>query len=99
MRRKREGFCLRGWSSGCFRLVEVEPVTMDRYGRTVALVTAGDTLVNAELLRQGLHWVSTRYCDRPNCQQGKALEDEARKARRGLWSMPKPIPPGEFRTQ
>ena len=27
------------------------------------------------------------------------LEEEARKARRGLWSMPNPVPPWEFRRQ
>jgi endonuclease YncB( thermonuclease family) len=46
-------------------VVEVKPVTIDRYGRTVAFVRVGDTLVNEELIRQGLAWVFTRYCDRP----------------------------------
>jgi endonuclease YncB( thermonuclease family) len=45
------------------KVVEVEPVTTDRYGRTVAFVRVGDTLVNEELIRQGLAWVFTRYCD------------------------------------
>ncbi|HYQ60896.1 MAG TPA: thermonuclease family protein [Desulfatiglandales bacterium] len=46
-------------------MVEVKPVTIDRYGRTVAFVRVGDTLVNEELIRQGLAWVFTRYRDRP----------------------------------
>ena len=50
-----------------------------------------------ELIRQGLAWVFTRYCDRPICQGWKALEGEARKAKRGLWSMPQPVAPWEFR--
>ena len=79
------------------KVVEVDPVTADRYGRTVAFVRVADTLVNEELIRQGLAWVFTRYCDRPICQEWKALEEEARKARRGLWSMPKPVAPWEFR--
>ena len=33
------------------KVVEVEPVTTDRYGRTVAFVRVGDTLVNEELIR------------------------------------------------
>jgi micrococcal nuclease len=57
----------------------------------------GDTLVNEELIRQGLAWVYNRYCKRPVCQGWKALEEEARKARRGLWSMPNPVAPWEFR--
>jgi endonuclease YncB( thermonuclease family) len=50
------------------KVVEVEPVTVDRYGRTVAFVKVGDTLVNDELIRQGLRRVCTRYCDRPICK-------------------------------
>jgi hypothetical protein len=36
------------------KVVEVEPVTVDRYGRTVALLRVGNTLVNEELIRRGL---------------------------------------------
>ena len=75
------------------KVVEVEPATTDRYGRTVAFVCVGDTMVNEELIRQGLAWVFTRYYDRPICQAWKALEDGAREAQRRLWSMPKPVPP------
>ena len=35
------------------KTVEVEPVTIDRYARTVAFVRVGDILVNEELIRQG----------------------------------------------
>ncbi len=56
---------------------------MDRYGRTMAFVPVGDTLVNEELIRQGLAWVFTRYCDRPICQEWKKLEAEAREKKWG----------------
>jgi endonuclease YncB( thermonuclease family) len=79
------------------KTVEVEPVTTDRYGRTVAFVRVGVTLVNEELIRQGLAWVYTRYCDRPICQGWKVLEAEAREKKRGLWSMSDAVPPWEFR--
>jgi len=49
------------------KVIEVEPATTDRYGRTVPFVRVGDTLVNEELIRQGLAWVFTRYCDRAIC--------------------------------
>jgi endonuclease YncB( thermonuclease family) len=81
------------------KTVEVEPVTTDRYDRTVAFVRVGDILVNEELIRQGFAWVFTRYCDRPICQQWTQLEVEARGAKRGLWSIPNVIPPWEFRRQ
>jgi micrococcal nuclease len=79
------------------KVVEVDPVTTDRYRRTVALVRVGDTVVNEELIRQGLARVFIRYCDRPICERWERLETEARSARRGLWSMPNAIPPWEFR--
>ena len=77
--------------------VEVEPVDVDRYGRTVALVTVSKRLVNEELVNAGFAWVYTRYCDRPICERWKALEYEAREAKRGLWNDPNAIPPWEFR--
>jgi micrococcal nuclease len=75
------------------KVVKAEPVTIDRYGRTVAFVRVGHTLVNEELIRHGLARVFTRYCDRTTCQGWKAPEEAAGKARRGLWSMPKPVAP------
>jgi endonuclease YncB( thermonuclease family) len=36
------------------KVVEVDPATVDRYGRTVAFVKVRDTVVNEELIRQGL---------------------------------------------
>jgi micrococcal nuclease len=41
------------------KVAEVEPVTKDRYGRTVAFVRVGDRPLNEELVRQGLAWVFT----------------------------------------
>jgi Staphylococcal nuclease homologue len=79
------------------KVVEVEAVRLERYGRTVAFVRVGDTVVNEELIRRGLARVFTQYCDRPICERWECLETEARDARRGLWSMPNAIPPWEFR--
>jgi endonuclease YncB( thermonuclease family) len=79
------------------KMVEVDPVTSDRYRRTVAFVRVGDTVVNEELIRQGVARVFTRCCDRAICQEWEHIEAEAREARRGLWSMPDAVPPWEFR--
>ena len=81
------------------KVVEVEPVDEDRYGRMVALVTVFQRLVNEELINAGFAWVYTRYCDRPICERWKVLEQEAREAKRGLWLEPHAIPPWEFRRQ
>jgi endonuclease YncB( thermonuclease family) len=81
----------------CAKVVEVNPVTTDRYRRTVAVVRVSDTVVNEELIRQGLARVFARYCDQSICERWERLGDEAREASRGLWSMPNAIPPWEFR--
>ena len=82
----------------CAKVVEANPVTTDRYRRTVAVVRVGDTVVNEELIRQGLTRAFTRYCDRAIGEQRERLQDEARAARRRLWSMVDAIPAWEFRT-
>jgi micrococcal nuclease len=51
------------------KVVEVDLVTVDRYGRTVAFVKVGDTVVAEELMRQGLARVFIRYRDREICQE------------------------------
>ncbi len=74
------------------REVRVAVVDHDRYGR----VYVGSTDVNAELVRQGAAWV---YRDFARDRTLFALEDEARKAKRGLWKLPEAeqTPPWEWR--
>lgn len=66
----------------------------DRYGRTLARVTCAGTDANAEQVRRGLAWAYTKYLTDP---QIKAIEEEARAARLGLWRDEKPVPPWEWR--
>jgi micrococcal nuclease len=87
------------------KAVEVEPVvvdhkgrTKDQYGRTVALVYTDDRrCLNEELIKSGLAWVSSQSCTRPECKAWKELEKQTKRQQVGLWSMPNPIPPWEFR--
>jgi len=86
------------------KLVEVEPVPLDRkgrtkdqFGQTVALVyLEGRTCLNEELIMAGLAWVRNESCARPECKAWKELENRAKRQRLGLWSLPNPIPPWEF---
>jgi len=60
---------------------------IDKYDRFLAYVWVGDKMLNEELIRQGLAWAKTNY----NYSTSKKTrfsraEDEARRARRGLWS-------------
>ena len=76
--------------------VHVEVRDTDRYGRTVGRVRAGSVDVNAEMVRDGSAWVYRRYARNPGLLK---LEEEARTARRGLWSLPEAerTPPWEWR--
>jgi endonuclease YncB( thermonuclease family) len=78
------------------RDVLLEPVSQDRYERMVALVYLDEVNVNRELLRSGNAWAYRRYlraADRVFCD----IETTARRERRGLWSLPAPRAPWEFR--
>jgi micrococcal nuclease len=78
------------------KTVSVDPIDIDRYGRTVALVSVGDLVINKVLVEYGYAWVYDRYCKKPFCAEWKELEEEARKAKRGLWKNPNAIPPWEY---
>lgn len=71
--------------------------SIDRYGRTVADVyRASDGLfVNQEMVRVGGAWWYREYA--PNDSALASLESEACSRCWGLWSLPGPIPPWEWR--
>ena len=77
------------------KTVRIASQSKDRYGRTIgeAFLPDGRSL-NRELVRLGLAWQYRQYSDD---QELANLEAEARKARRGLWSEPNPVPPWEWR--
>jgi micrococcal nuclease len=58
----------------------------DEYGRLLAYVWVGETLVNLELVRQGFTRFFTKYGTGRYADRFRAAEDEALAARRGLWS-------------
>jgi endonuclease YncB( thermonuclease family) len=83
------------------RLVEGQPlrvelIEIDRYGREVSNVWAGETCVACELVRGGHAWAYRKYLRSPALVD---LERSARAGRRGLWSQPAHtfIPPWEWR--
>lgn len=79
------------------KVVEVEPVATDRYGRTVAFVRIENITVNEELIKEGLGWVYVRYCKLPLCAEWQSLERTAHNEKRGLWGSSGQIPPWDFR--
>ncbi len=81
----------------CYRTdVKVQPKGKDVYGRTLGIVFLADGRnLNQLLVEEGLAWWFQKYA--PRDKKLKSLEEAARKAKRGLWSMDDPIPPWEYR--
>lgn len=77
--------------------VGVVEMGQDKYKRSLGAVVKLDSGMSLQelLLKAGMAWVYTRYC--ADCRQWRALEDEARKTRRGLWRDDHPLPPWEWR--
>ena len=67
-----------------------------RRGRAIAEVILPDgRSLNQEVVRAGYAWHFTRHSTSPGLV---ALEEEARDARRGLWTGERPVPPWEWDT-
>jgi micrococcal nuclease len=77
------------------KTVFVKYTGKDRYGRVLGTVfTKSGTNLNKELLKAGLAWHYKKYDDNPELAR---LENQARKARAGLWADPYPVPPWSYR--
>ena len=85
------------------QLVDRKEVTVtdfgrDKYHRMIGQVVLSDGRnLGQELVREGFCWWYQKYA--PNDTVLKQLEQEARDAKRGLWSDDHPIPPWEWRHQ
>ncbi len=66
----------------------------DRFGRTLGLVGCAGVDANAAQVRRGMAWVYDRYVRDRGLY---AVQDEARKERRGLWADLHPVAPWEWR--
>ena len=66
------------------RFVSVRVTDVDRYGRSVGVIQAGNANVNAEMVKRGGAWAYRRYL---SDQRFLLWEREAQQARRGLWNL------------
>jgi micrococcal nuclease len=76
------------------KVVDVQQVDKDRYGRVVANVHVGGVHVNRELVAKGLAW---RYVQYDKKGEFTEVEQAAKTTRKGLWADAKPVPPWEWR--
>jgi len=77
------------------KIVTVDEVSRDRYGRTIGHVQLPDGhSLNELLVKEGLAWVYRRYSSNPLLL---SLEERARLNGVGLWSADDPIAPWVWR--
>jgi endonuclease YncB( thermonuclease family) len=75
---------------------ELSSISKDHYGRMLARVKCNGLDVNAEQVRRGLAWVKEVRDQTVKHKTLHKLQDEARAAKRGLWSRESPMPPWEW---
>ena len=76
--------------------MEVEVVTIDRYGRTVGKIFLDNQNINREMVKAGHAWVYVKYAKDKTLF---ALEKNAKENQLGLWALPEGerIPPWQWR--
>ena len=81
----------------CFWVeAELRSISKDYYGRMLARVNCNGVDVNAEQVRRGMAWVADQSVEDRELLQ---LQEEARAAKRGLWSYESPIPPWKWHSR
>jgi micrococcal nuclease len=79
--------------------VQVRPVELDRYGRTVAEVFKNGQSVNLQMVQEGRAVVYREYLSACASTQSRYLQAEAKAKQRKLafWSQANPVMPWDFR--
>ena len=75
--------------------VRIESHGRDEHRRTLGTVFDGDLNVNQELVKEGWCWWFRKFV--PKDQTLKQFEQEAKEAKKGLWTDPNPVPPWLYR--
>jgi endonuclease YncB( thermonuclease family) len=87
--------CRRTLSNLVFgKTVSAQVVELDRYQRSVSRVSVDGLDVGLAMIRAGCAWHYRQYS--PDAGYA-AAEQDARRARRGLWQDAKPVAPWEYR--
>lgn len=77
--------------------VKVDIVEFDKYRRAVCMVWLDDRNINIEMVREGYAEAFIEYLKPPYQSQFLEEEQKARKANRGIWSIPDYERPRDFR--
>ena len=85
-------------ADACFgETVTVREKGDDRYGRTIGVIElANGESLNLNCVEAGFAWWYRKYA--PSNKELADAEAKARKAERGLWADPNPVPPWDWRS-
>ncbi len=75
-------------------LVQVEGDARDQHGRLLGTLRLDDRDLNREMVAEGWAWAFTGFAEDSDLI---AAESAARRARRGVWADPQPLPPRQWR--
>ncbi len=75
--------------------VTVEYEKYDQYGRIIGKIYYDKLYVNLEMIKKGLAWWYYTYA--PRDYDLRDAEQKARTEKIGIWSIPKAVPPWQFR--
>lgn len=79
--------------------VTVRCVDEDRYGRRVCDFYRNGEHVNKAAVRAGIAWANTASTRYLRDKTVLAAQEEARAARRGIWTQASPVPPWQWRKE
>lgn len=79
------------------RRVTAEIIDIDQFKRAVAVIRYNGKDINREMVAEGMAWAYRRYLQDPYESEYIRNENGARSRRAGIWRIPKPQPPWEFR--
>jgi micrococcal nuclease len=69
--------------------VKLQPITVDRYGRTVAQLWNDSGLIQSQMASAGMAYGYEQYKkDCPNWEAVRSTQDQAQQARSGIWALP-----------
>jgi endonuclease YncB( thermonuclease family) len=77
--------------------VRLDAYGKDRAGRLLAVVWLGEINVNLTLVKEGLAWVDPFLTGATVRAALEVAESQARVGKYGLWGLPEPEPPWEYR--
>ena len=81
------------------KIVRVEPVATDRYGRTVGYIWLNSKEINLKIVAAGYAWMYRQYSPKPKNRAARYhnAEASAKVRKAGLWQDGNPTPPWEWR--